>query len=493
MIRIAVAGFSHETNTFAANKTGLAEFRANGIFTGDELQTLAGTNTVVGGVVSAIRDDPGLELIPIVATTAIPGGLVTDEALEWFLAQVEPVVTQTGVDAVVLDLHGAMVTESADDGDGEIMARVRQWVADKVPILAVLDLHANVGPDMLANATVLIPYDTYPHIDNAERGAEAVHLAKRTALGEIEPVMAAAKTPMLLPGPKQFSGVEPTASIMRRVHEIEARPGVLTAGVCFAFPFADCPFPGMTITVVTDGNLSLAESLAEELRQEIWEQREAFRPAVMTVEEAVHAAMEELAGPIVLADLGDNPGGGSAADGTALLWGLLDLGAPDAAFAIMADLEAVDAAFAAGEGATVELMLGGKTDDLHGYPIPVNATVRSLSDGQFVYAGPMDRGRQGYLGRTAVLRCAGRYGNYVDVVVTERRVQPLDINVFRSQGIDPAAKKIVAVKSAVHFRGSFGPLAKRIIEVDTPGLTAISFERFPYEKLPRPIWPLDPM
>jgi microcystin degradation protein MlrC len=172
---------------------------------------------------------------------------------------------------------------------------------------------------------------------------------------------------------------------------------------------------------------------------------------------------------------------------------LLDLGAPGAAMAALVDRETVETAFAAGTGATISLLLGGKTDDLHGYPIPVTATVVSLSNGDFVYEGPMNAGAPDTLGRTAVLACEGRYENTVEVVVCERRVQALDVAIFRSQGIEPTGKKILAVKSAVHFRGSFTPIAKRIIEVDTPGLTSIDFSRFPYEKLPRPIWPLDQM
>jgi microcystin degradation protein MlrC len=247
----------------------------------------------------------------------------------------------------------------------------------------------------------------------------------------------------------------------------------------------------MTTTVVTDGEPDLAEELANELGDFIWERREAFRPSVWTVEEAIHAAMEEPEGPVVLADLGDNPGGGSAADGTALLWGLLDLGAPDAAFALIADPEVVELAAQAGIGGTVEAALGAKTDTLHGYPIPIRATVQNLTDGRFVYDGPMLQGVPRSLGRTAVLRCEGRYGNHVDVIVCERRYQALDTAIFRSQGIEPSQKRILGLKSAVHFRGSFTPIATRILEVDTPGLTSIDFSRFPYEQLPRPIWPLD--
>ncbi len=490
-MRLLFGGFAHETNTFAPWKTGVAEFEANGYYLGDDILKLRGTNTGAGGVLDAAAGEPEVELILTVQTTAIPGGLVTDEIFERVVGIIESAVLRERPDAIVLDLHGAMVSESEIDGDGGILRRVRQAAGPDVPIVAELDLHANVGPEMLENATILVPYDTYPHIDNAERGKECFRLAVDAALGATRPVMAARKLPMMLAGPKQFSGIEPTKSIMQLVHEVETRPGVLTAGVCFAFPFADCPFAGMTVTVVADGDKAIADRHAEEIAAEIFARREEFRPDVATVEEAVHAAMSAEEGPVVLADLGDNPGGGTAADGTAILWALLDLGAQNAAVALIADPAVVAEAFDAGIGATVETTLGAKSDDLHGYPVPVTAEIINLTDGSFIYEGPMLQGVPSTLGRTAVLRCGGRHGNTVDVVVCERRVQPLDTAVFRSQGIEPTRKKILALKSAVHFRGAYMPIAASIIEVDTPGLTSVDFTRFPYRQLSRPIWPLD--
>jgi microcystin degradation protein MlrC len=372
-----------------------------------------------------------------------------------------------------------------------VLQRVRAAAGAEMPIVATLDLHANVGPDMLEFATALIPFDTYPHIDNAERGKEAVRLAARSAAGEIAPVMASRKLPVLPDGPRQFSGVEPTKSIMALVHEIESRPRVLTAGVCFAFPWADCPFPGMTVTVVTDGDPALADSLAQEIADYIWSRHTEFKTDLWSVEEAIHEAMSTELGPVVLADLGDNPGGGTAADGTSILWGLLDLGADGAVVSTIRDPDVVAIAFAAGEGAEIETTLGGKTDQRHGYPIPITATVVRLSDGRFVYEGPMDQGVHDTLGRTAVLSVHGRYGHEVQVIVCERRVQSLDTAILRSQGIEPAECKIIALKSAVHFRGAFMPIASRILEVDTPGLTSLDYTRFPYERLTRPIWPMD--
>jgi len=490
-LRIAVGGLSHETNTFASWHTELVDFEANGYFRGDELRSQAGTNTVVGGAIEAIDSDPSIELIPLIATSAIPGGFVTARAVNEIEGEIVAGLRISRPDAVVLDLHGAMVTELSDDGESETLARVRDIVGPNTPVVAVLDLHANVSQRMVDLASALIPYDTYPHVDNAERGREAVAIATRAARGEIAPVTALVKLPLLPPGPKQFSKVEPTKSIMARAFDLEATPGVINVGVTYSFPYADCPFPGMGVIVTTDGDRVLAERIGRELADFIWERREAFRPDVMTVEQAVHAAMSDPDGPIVLADLGDNPGGGSAGDGTALLWGLLDLGAPNAAFATLADPEVAAAAFAAGEGATIQVELGGKADDLHGFPIPVTAIVRSLSSGDFIYEGPMNSGVADTLGRTAVLACDGRYDNKVEVIVCERRVQALDAAIYRSQGIEPAEKKIIAVKSAVHFRSSFDSIAKRIIEVDTPGLTSVDFSRFPYRRLPRPIWPLD--
>jgi microcystin degradation protein MlrC len=492
-LRIAVAGFSHETNTFSTRPTGLDEFVANGFYRGEQVLALAGTNTVIGGAVDRMAADPELELIPILATSAIPGGLVTAEAVDAIVGEIVAGLQLTQPNAVVLDLHGAMVTERSDDGEAVTLQRIRAAVGSGVPIVAVLDLHANLSPEMVELADVLLPYNTYPHVDCGERGAEAVDVAVRIARGDILPWSTLRKLPMLPLPPKQFSNVEPTRSIMERAFEMERKRRVINVGVAFAFPYADCPFPGMGVVVTTDDDPLLANELAEHLSRFIWERREEFRGEVMTVEQAVHTAMAEPTGPVVLADLGDNPGGGSACDGTALLWALLDLGADDAAVALIADREAVDAAFAAGVGSRLELSLGGKTDDLHGYPIPVTATVKSLSTGNFVYEGPVETGRADTLGRAAVLACAGRHDNTVEVIVCERRVQPLDTAIFRSQGIEPTARKTLVVKSSVHYRGAFGPIATRIIEVDTPGLTGVNLTRFPYRRLPRPIWPLDPL
>ena len=229
-IRIGVAGFSHETNTFAPWPTGLPEFEANGYFRGEELLTQAGTNTVIGGMIDAIGADSSIELLPIVATSAIPGGLVTAAAAIQIDDEIAAGMRDGRPDAVVLDLHGAMVTELSDDGEAATLRKVREAVGSDIAIVAVLDLHANISREMVELADALIPYDTYPHIDNAERGAEAVALATRAARGDVRLTSAMTKIPMMPPGPKQYSQVEPTISIMARAFELERLPGVLNVG-----------------------------------------------------------------------------------------------------------------------------------------------------------------------------------------------------------------------------------------------------------------------
>jgi len=492
-IRIALAGFAHETNTFAPWPTDLPDFEANGFYRGKELLGLEHSNTVVGGAVQAANADDAVELIPILATSAIPGGLVTIAALDAIEGAIFDALSIEKPDAVVLDLHGAMVTERDDDGESGTLRRVRAAVGPETPVVVVLDLHANLSEEMVALSSIIIPYDTYPHVDNADRGAEALRIAARIARGEVKPTAAIARLPLISACPKQFSNVEPTKSIMAKAFEMETIPSVLNVGVTFAFGYADTPINGMAVVVTTDNDQALADRLARELSLFIWDRREQFRPEAVTVEEAIHLAMDAPEGPIVLADLGDNPGGGSACDGTALVWGLLDLGATGAAVALIVDPAVVQEAIDTGVGGRVETMLGAKADELHGFPIPIKATVRSLTDGSFTYEGPMDAGVENTLGRAAVLACEGRYGNVVEVIVSERRVQPFDLAVFRSQGIEPTERKILVVKSAVHFRGAFMPIAKQVIEVDTPGLTSIDFNRFTFKRLPRPIWPLDPM
>lgn len=491
MARIAVGGFSHETNTFAVKPTDYAEFEAEVVRSGEQVREYKGTKTGVGGFVDAIEADPDLDPVYLMTSNAVPGGIVTSDAVARLTGPILEGIEREKPDAVVLVLHGAMVTEDSDDGEGTLLSQVRAIIGPDVPLLATLDPHANVTPLMVESADALFPYDTYPHIDAWERSVEAVALLKRMLSGDAKPTVAFVRLPLISATVVEYTGAGLAQEIIERAFTWEQEPGVINVGVNWGFAYADTPNTSMTFVVTTNNDPELAQRIADDMATFTWERRDGFIPSALSVEEAIKTAMAEPLGPVILADVADNPGGGTPCDGTAILWGLLDLGAENAAIGPIADPEVVEIAFNAGIGKEISCELGGKTDDLHGFPIPVVAEVANLTDGHFVYEGPMRTGHTGWLGRAAVLQVLGRHGNVVDVLVTDRRFQAFDTAVFRSQGIEPTEKKIVAVKSSVHFRGAFTPIASRIIEVDTPGMLSIDLTKFDFKRLQRPIWPLD--
>jgi microcystin degradation protein MlrC len=268
---------------------------------------------------------------------------------------------------------------------------------------------------------------------------------------------------------------------------MERDPRVVSISVFAGFPLADIPDAGLGIYVVTDDDRTLAEGLAERLARVAWEHRHEFLHRAAPVPEAVRRALEAAGGPIVLADMADNTGGGAAGDGTEILRELVRVGARSAVVACLWDPAAVRACVAAGVGARITLDVGGKVDDRHGAPLAVTGTVRTLSDGRFVHKGPMMRGLPGCLGTTAVLDADG-----VKVILISYRWQTLDPEMIRFVGIDPLAEKIVVVKSTIHYRAAFEPIAREIIEVDAPGLSSSNLARFEFKRVRRPIFPLDP-
>lgn len=493
MPRIAVGGFAHETNTFSPRPTDIADFEATGLLRGDQLLSLRGTRTPIGGFIEAAGRDSSITLIPMIQGYAVPGGIVTKAAVDAIEGELLRRIEAERPDAVVLSLHGAMVTEESDDGEGMTIARVRQIIGPKVPLIVELDPHANVTTAMVEGADVLLPYNTYPHIDGYERAIEGIDLAMAMLEGSLKPTSALVRIPMISAPPKEHTGAGIGKAVMDRAFAYEAEPNVINVGVNWGFAYADTPATAASIVVTTNDEPVRAREIAEELAGWIWERRNEFIPERTSVEEAIHQAMGSERKPVVLADLGDNPGGGTTCDGTALLWGLLDLGAPNAAVGVIVDPEVVELAFSAGPGAHLSTMLGAKVDDLHGYPVPVQAEVLRISDGRMILEGPIGAGASSSLGRTAVLACRGRHGNIVEVIVCERRIQARDLAIFRSQGIEPTKKDILVLKSSVHFRAAFEPIAGKIIEVDTPGLLSIDLERFDFQRISRPIWPLDPM
>jgi microcystin degradation protein MlrC len=380
-----------------------------------------------------------------------------------------------------------MVPEGLDDGEGDLIAAVRQAVGPDVPIAVTLDLHGNLSSAMVTHASVLHGYKTYPHVDMAERGEEAAARLMDVIAGRIRPTAAFRKPPLLPPLGNQGTARGPMRRLYDLAGEMERDPRVISISVFAGFPFADIPDAGLGIYVVTDNDQALAEQLAEKVARVAWEHRHEFLHTALPVKDAVAKALAAEGRPIVLADMADNTGGGAAGDGTEILRELVRVGARSTVVACLWDPAAVLACVKSGVGGRITLEVGGKVDDRHGAPLRVTGTVRTLSDGRFVHKGPMMRGLPGRLGTTAVLDV-----DDIKVILISYRWQTLDPEMIRFVGIDPTAEKVVVVKSTIHYRAAFEPLAKEIIEVDAPGLSSSNLTRFRFERVRRPIFPLDP-
>ena len=511
---VLLGGFAHETNTFATESTDRAAFEERREYVGEEIRDrMAGTNSCEGGVID-VASAAGVDLRYTVSASATPGGVVTADAYEHYTEQILDGIEAAGddLDGVCLCLHGAMVPESTaeagvgsdrpkptdGDGEGPLVAAVRERVGPGVPIAVTLDLHGNNTDQLIETADLLVAFEEYPHTDTGETGRRAMELLLSTMRGEIEPTIRVERPPVLPMGPKQNTSSGPMAELMAEARELEKREGVEKVNVFPGFHKADVSSMGFSIPVVTDDDPALAREVAREVATRVWERRESFVGEYPDPPEAVARAKEIAAsadaddGPVVMADAGDNPGGGGAADGTTVLRELLDQSVTGAGFAIMRDPEAVDACVAAGVGERVTLTLGGKTDDMHGEPIDgVDGYVVAVTDGEFVNTGPMGTGSENHLGRTVHLRCGADDG--VSVLVTENRLQPLDAEIWRHAGIQPERLDVLVVKSNNHYRADYEPMASHVIQVNSEGLGAMDPRKFEFEHAPRPQFPLDAM
>lgn len=491
-MRIVMAVMRHETNTFSPLPTGLDSFgrgstRREPMAGAEAIAALSGTNNPIAAYLDIARD-AGAEIDLAVAANANPSGKVLDAAFEDIAGRVCDAVRR-GCDAIMLDLHGAMVTESLDDAEGELLRRLRT-IAPDTPIAVALDFHANFSPALVAHATVLTGYRTYPHTDMYETGQRAGRLLMRTLRGELQPVMAWRSLPMLTHMIRQTPSQQPMKDIMDRAIAAEAGGEVLAASVFGGFPLADIPYAGLTAVVVADRDRAAAEALRDELLQMAWQRRADFVYRFETLQQSIARAAVLTDGPVVLADHGDNCGAGGQTDVMDVLEEVLRQGLEDVVAGPFWDPPAVARLIEAGVGAEVTLDLGGRTDmpalGLRGRPLRVSGRVIRLTDGRFKVTGPMMTGLQIDLGRTAVLD-TGR----VQIVVSENRYEPFDIGCFTHAGIDPAAKRYVLIKSRQHFRAGFEPLARHIILVAGPGVCSSDYASFDFRHLRRPIYPLD--
>jgi microcystin degradation protein MlrC len=484
--RIVLGTFSHETNVLSNIKTDLSEFHKRHLFHGEEISLhFRGTKTAAGGLIDGCEKN-GFEFIETIHASATPSGTITREAYENILGSIlEGIRSAEPFDAIALHLHGAAVAEGHDDVEGDVLGEVRKIIGKK-PMVASFDLHANYTEKMVKEADILVGYDTYPHIDEYERAMESVDLLYKILEGKLKPTRALRQPPMLPALQSQFTGKYPMKKLLEEAHRMEQIPGVEAVTVAAGFPWSDIKEAGMSFIVITNNDQRLADSLAQELSDLAWAIRKDFLVRPIPIREALLKVKATDKGPIILADIGDNPGGGTPCDGTFVLKAVLEEGLSGGVFGVIWDPAAAAKAAKAGPGKEIEVSLGGHTDKLHGKSIRVKAYVKSVSDGKWIVKGPMGTGSLTEMGLTAVLSISGN-----SLIVTSLRLQPLDLQLYRSQGIEPTEAKFIVVKSSVHYRASHEPIAKEIIELDTPGLTSPRLSGFKFSKIRRPIFPLD--
>lgn len=483
MARIGIGGLHHETNSFAPQPASFARFvEADGwppLLRGSAiLPGTAGINLAITGFIDAATA-AGHELVPLVWANACPSGPVTEDAFERLSAMLlDDLVAAGPLDALFLDLHGAMVTEHLADGEGELLRRVRRQVGP-IPMVAALDLHANLSEAMVAHSDVLIAYRTYPHIDLAVTGARFLPLLERLLTGE-RLAKAWRRIDFLVPLPWQCTTIEPGQALYAQLGELEAT-GVASASICMGFPPADTPVCGPAVMAYA-ADPTRAESAVESLVAAFIAAEPGFAGRLWSPETAVAHAMA--AGqPVILADTQDNPGGGGSSDTTGLLEALIAARAEGALLALLCDPTAAVAAHEAGEGAVLrELALGGRHGPAGVAPCRGDFAVVRIGSGQFTATGPMYGGNRMDLGPMALLRPLAAPG--VEVAIGSRRLQAADRAILHHLGVDPASRPILALKSSVHFRADFEALAKEVLIVRAPGANIADPTELPYRSLP---------
>jgi microcystin degradation protein MlrC len=482
-MRFLIAGFQHETNTFAPSKTAYDDFVRGGAFPamvhGQDVLALRDVNIPIGGFIRAAERHA--ELTPVVWAGATPAAHVTMDAFERVAGEIVDAAQAKTFDGIYLDLHGAMVCEHLDDGEGELLARLRQTVGPKVPIVASLDLHANVTSRMMAAADALVAYRTYPHVDMAETGERAAALLRRFVDRGHGVSKSFRRLPFLIPINGMCTLIDPARTIYERLARMEPAHD-LALSFAPGFPAADFPECGGTLWGYGEDRAVLEHQTAK-LLQDIVDREEKWLVPFLAPRKAVREAMRIAAcatRPVIIADTQDNPGGGGDSDTTGMLRALLDENAQGAAMGLMVDPAAAAAAHAAGAGKDITIALGGKSGIAGDAPLQGTFRVEQLSDGRCQYAGPMMHGKLSAVGPSARLSIGG-----VQIVVSTYKDQMLDRSLYRMAGVEPERMKILVNKSSVHFRADFGPIAEEILVAKAPGPLLADTGDFPWTRLAR--------
>jgi microcystin degradation protein MlrC len=489
-MRIAVGQLWQESNTFNPLPTTRRDFEDFGVLRGAELvETMADTNEP-GGFIQSLRAWPERPaIVGLARLPAWPAGPATHDTFLWLRAElVDALKAQLPVDAVLLALHGALVADGAPDVEGEVLHAVRSAVGPSVPVVATLDLHANVTQKMVDSSDALVLYHTAPHVDIFETGVRAARVLRSILVDGARPVTAFAKLPLVVPAERANTQDPASVShaLRRRLQALEAEPGILSAGLATVQPWLDIPQLGSAALVVADGDSDLARARCTELADAVWQRRRDYLPELVSVDEGVRRAGEHPGGLVVLSDSADATTSGAPGDSNWVLRELLKYDWPRPALVPLVDPELVAAARGAGVGATLTAPVGGKRDRRFSRPFDLTAEVAGLFEARFVLSGHLGRNLPIDMGPSAVLRA----GN-VHVLVTTRSGPHFAPQFFQSAGLDPFAASVLVAKSPCGFRAAYEGRAGLILVVKAPGCAPADFWNYPYANIPRPLWPWD--
>lgn len=490
-MKILVAMMSHETNTFSPVPTPLVRFGAGSPPKegGAALLSASGRSSPMAGMIQ-VAQSRGMELVTPIAAGAPPSGPVHDDAYQYMS---DTIFNGIGdCDGILLDLHGAMVTQSLEDGEGTLLKRIRD-AYPHIPIGVALDMHANLYPEMVEHSTVISGFHTYPHVDMFETGVRSATTLLDAMEGKVSPTMVWGNAPMLPHVMRQGTDDFPNKALQQRVAELEGKDALLVS-LFTGFPHADIYNAGLSVVVVTDNDEQGAMDIRDELLEMAWKARESFvyklTPLSDSIASANDAADAPGDGPVILLDHYDNTASGGTMNTTDVLREILKQELDDvAAFGIF-DPEAVEQMISAGAGAELTVSLGGKfyLDALEqqSSPLEVTGIVRLISDGTYKVTGPMATGAIMHMGKTAVLD-TGR----VKIIVVSQHVEPYDLGCFESLGINPHSKRFLMLKSRIHYRATFRSVAKEVIECAGVGVCTSDYDQLEFKNVRRPIYPLD--
>ena len=483
--KIAVGGIEHETAGFLAGNTELKTFLESKISKSDLISRDGSFNTVVDGFISGIKDY-GWDLIPLSWFKAQSGAPATLSTLNILIQDfIDDLKLNMPVNGVLLSLHGAFAVEDVDDADGYVLEKIRNIVGKKCPILVVHDLHCNISQKSIDAADIISVMRTYPHIDMRERALEMVDLLSNILTEKLKPKLAFRKIPILWSAPKMIDSEYPMKDVINKLKEIDKQKNVVSSSLGVGYQWIDSPDVGASVIVVTNDDEDSANQHAEYISDWIWEKREHFVSEPLRPKKAIEIGISVGKYPIILADQADNTGGGAPGDSTEILRTFLDHKLQDSAILYMVDPQSAEEAHKIGEGGRLRTKLGGKSYNSCGPLVFVDAEILKISDGEFVYDGPMWKGVTANLGPSALISMQG-----VFIIIISKKQQPIDLAFSRKLGLDCSKLKFLGVKSTGHFRSGFESIAGSIYNVDASGVFSQDFKTLPYTRLEKDMYPI---